>query len=284
MTESEMRTPNLFLIGAMKAGTTTLAAHLVRSPDIEYFAGKEPNIFNNDSLAKVRARLSEGGRGPLKSQWIIDATPNYTRFPEDRTPEYIKALTTEPPRFIYLIRDPVERVVSHYFWNRERYGESLAFSEAVTRDRRYIDPSLYDVQIERYFALFNPDLFHFVKFEAFIHRPEETVAQLLASLGAAPAESLDRGKQLASTNKKMTREARLPRLVTALRSNRSLVELAKFAIPAKHHVRLMRRLTRKVPREEIPQIEKQALRRREFMDSIKRSEALTGLDLSDWCR
>jgi hypothetical protein len=278
----DLRLPNLFLIGAMKSGTTTLAAHLVRSPDVAFLAGKEPQLFNQPDLDAVRARLVEQWRGDPGTPWILDATPNYTRDPDDRTPEHIAALVETPPRFVYLLRDPVERTVSHYFWDRELSGESLPFAEAVARNRRYIDPSLYDVQIERYFKLFDPTTFLFVKFETFVAYPGKAVAEILGWLSAAPAEQLDLDTRAAATDKTVTRVAWAPGLIGALRANRWLVELGKSLVPERHHRAIMRRLTREVPREAVAEADKDSLRRERFLASIARTEALTGLDLSDW--
>jgi hypothetical protein len=277
-----VRLPNLFLIGAMKAGTTTLAAHLVRSPDVAFYAGKEPHIFDAGGLDDIRARLDALGPRDPGTRWVLDATPSYTRFLDNGSAEGIKALVPETPRFIYIMRDPVERVISHYFWNRERYGETLPFMEAVSRDRRYIEPSLYDVQIKRYTALFDPAVFTWLSFEEFVRDPATTVARLLEGLSAAPAKDIDLQKQGASTNKVATREARFPALITTLRANRGLVELAKSVIPERHMAAIIRRLTREIPRMEISDAEKAELHERHFKGLAARTEELTGLDLSHW--
>jgi hypothetical protein len=279
-----VRLPNLFLIGAMKSGTTTLAAHLIRSPDVAFYAVKEPQIFNAGTHHAIRARLDALGPCDPDTRWILDATPNYTRAPDDGSAEAIKAMVSETPRFIYMMRDPVERVISHYFWNRERYGETLPFMEAIARDRRYIEPSLYDVQIKRYISLFDPAAFTWLSFEDFVRDPAATVARLLEGLGAAPAADIDLKKKGSSTNKVVTREARFPRLMTALRANRGLVEFAKLIIPARHIVPIMRRLTREIPRMEIAENEKAEVHERYFKGLAARTEALTGLDLSHWRR
>ena len=165
----EQRTPNLFLIGAQKAGSTFLASHLEQASEIAFFGQKEPNIFSLGDEASCREKL-ESYRIPADApDLLLDASPDYSRSPFiPNVPAMIATISgTREPKFIYIVRDPVERTISHYFWSRQRYGESYTFEEAIERDPRYIEVSQYDRQIEEYLAHFDRDRFFFVKFESY---------------------------------------------------------------------------------------------------------------------
>lgn len=279
--------PNLFLIGAQKSGSTTLASQLVQSADVAYYAQKEPNIFSLPELEACRQRLQLLRRPrPAEPKWLLDASVDYSRYPLfPKTAEHIFRLANGPGlRFIYLVRDPVERTISHYFWNRQNFGETLELWDALESDHRYTTGSQYDVQIERYRAFFPMESFLFVKSEDYFSDIEGTCQSILAWLGAREPNLLDTSKRLASTDKDETRAALFPRFNRLVRSNKQVLRLAKSLIPQKHHVGLNRLLSRAVPRPPIRDEVKREIYARYFADTVDRTEQLTGLDLSDWRR
>jgi len=279
------RTPNLFLIGAQKAGSTFLASHLEQAPQIAFFGQKEPNIFSLGDEDSCRKKL-ETYRIPTNAPpLLLDASPDYSRSPFiPNVPAMIATISgTREPKFIYIVRDPVERTISHYFWSRQRYGESYTFEEAIERDPRYIEVSQYDRQIEEYLAHFDRDRFFFVKFESYIRDPLATLPTILAWANAsmpdvfAPVAEFD-----ASTNKEQTRQPLFPSINRMARRKGIFREVVKTIVPAKHHHRLAGALSKPVPRVTIDNGTKRALRERFFLSSINRTAELTGLNLSDW--
>lgn len=272
------------MIGAMKSGTTTLADHLVKSGDVETFAGKEPQLFNQPDRAGVERRLKAEWRRDRTAKYVLDATPNYSRTLDDRCAELIKAMVPETPRFIYMVRDPVERTISHYFWARQLFGESLPFREAVQRDPQYTEPGLYHFQIAKYFAHFEPERFIFLKFEDFIKNPVATAEDVLARLEAGPPKTLTSTTQLASTNKMTTRDARFPVLMRAIRANRSLVDGIKGVLPPRYLRAIVKSMTKEVPRFDISPEDKGFVYREYFSSVATETENLTGLDLESWTR
>lgn len=278
------RLPNLFLIGAQKGGSTYLASLLEASPDIAFFAGKEPNIFNRDTPDACRKVLRELAGDQQAAKYLLDASVNYTRhpyFPE--TAANLKAVLGDAgPRFIYILRDPVERMISHYFFNRERWGEGLSFNEAITTDDRYVWPGRYDVQIERFLAQFPRGSFYFLTFDALVAAPQQELSRLMHWLGARIPDVLPpAGHARNATDKRFTRSPRYPALNRLVRGNPLLHRLAT-ALPVRWQARLNRIFNQPVPREEIPHSLRCELYRRHFADSVAKAQALTGLDLSAW--
>lgn len=279
------RLPNLFLIGAQKAGSTNLASHLEQAEAIAYFGKKEPNIFSQGSEEKCRARLAKFSIPIDAPEFLLDGSPDYTRAPSiNNVPELIAAIVGKVnPKFIYTIRHPVERTISHYFWSRQRYGETYEFAEALERDQRYIDVSRYDFQIERYLKVFSRDRFHFVQFEDYVSDPLSRLPALLQWIGATMPDRFDPRPEFdAATNKKETRKAIMP-FVNRVAKRPGLVrEIVKKVVPPGQHHRLANLMSKPVPRPQIPTHVKQMLLERHFAESIDRTSELTGLDLSNW--
>jgi hypothetical protein len=100
--------PNLIVIGAMKAGTTSLHAYLSLHPEIFMSANKEPRFFTEEwnwhkGLEWYEAQFPE--RVTIRGE----STPDYTKLPEIRNvPERIHSLIPDV-RLIYLVRDPIDR-------------------------------------------------------------------------------------------------------------------------------------------------------------------------------
>jgi len=160
----DMALPTFFIIGAPKAGTTSLHYYLDQHPQIQMSANKEPRFFagpeNGVPYAPGRIdRLVEyeqlfdpnvGARG--------EASTDYATYPRrEGVPERIKALVPEA-RFLYLVRDPIPRTISHYQMRVAFLGERRSLQEALSDfsdpSSPYIWPSLYASQLERYLRHF----------------------------------------------------------------------------------------------------------------------------------
>jgi len=159
-----MALPTFFIIGAPKAGTTSLHYYLNQHPQIQMSAIKEPRFFApplNPLNEKRRVnRLDKyerlfdpaiGVRG--------EASPNYSEYPfRQGVPERIKKLVPDA-KFVYLVRDPVERTISHYDHLVASEGERRSLTETLSdlSDPRlpYICASLYALQLELYLREFS---------------------------------------------------------------------------------------------------------------------------------
>src|ERR687891_2907647 len=114
--------PNLLIIGAQKWGTTSLHAYLDLHPDVHMSAEKELDFFiadrgwrNGPDWYARRFRDDAAVRG--------EASPNYTAWPVwDGVPERAASLV-RGARLVYLVRDPIERLESHYLQRRLQDGE-----------------------------------------------------------------------------------------------------------------------------------------------------------------
>lgn len=277
--------PNLFLIGAQKGGSTNLFAYINQHPDITPFGKeKEPNIFCASTEEEARERLANSFCGENESTYYIDGSVNYTRYPRFASSvRNIKNICGEKNlKFIYILRNPVNRLISNYFWNAERFGESRSLELAIKSEEQYVQTSLYDLQIDQYLKYFDISQFYFVCFEDFIKSPSQESNKIFEWLELDKVENFAIQNEKNSTNKTITRSARFPIVNNLIWSFHPLRRAINKIFPQKVIDRMVKLLTRVKDRQEIQNNLKQDLLEKYFLDSIQRTAQLTGLNLSKW--
>jgi hypothetical protein len=145
---------HFIIIGAMKAGTTSLFRFLTSHPEISGSAAKELHYFSLDAARFGRVGYSLKFLG-LPGPVVGEASPSYSEYPRfGDTARRIRMLLPRV-KLIYCVRDPVDRMRSHF--NHEilegRQAPSLSESAWTTE---YLGPSLYGLQLERYLRYFEP--------------------------------------------------------------------------------------------------------------------------------
>ena len=167
--------PNLFIVGVQKAGTTALASFLSQHPDICLVEGKEAHVFDDpqyhtatDKFTFAKQKYESKLKHYSGEKFILDATP-ITLF----HPAFIKAASQTCPnaKFIIMLRDPIERALSHYAMTKSRglepHSPTVAFLlepwrmrgvsenlptapfESKYRDQSYLTRGLYQRQISQ---------------------------------------------------------------------------------------------------------------------------------------
>jgi hypothetical protein len=214
--------PSFLIIGAQRAGTTSLFGDLRRHPDVrgptagEEFVRlrKEVHFFDHRfengldwyrsffPLSVERRVARFRGRDLI----VGESTPYYLFHPE--VPSRVAASLPDV-RLIALLRNPVDRAYSHY-QHRHRAGyEKLTFEEALAaEDKRlaggdellltderyrkhhynhaYFRRGLYAEQLERWLALFPREQLLVLRSEDFFAQPLETYAEALDFIGVRP--------------------------------------------------------------------------------------------------
>lgn len=159
-----MPLPNFIIIGAMKAGTSTLHSNLQLHPEIGMSKFKEPSYFNlrykNNDLEWYANQFSENKKINGES------SPNYSKkhlFPGTAERMY-NALPQV--KLIYLTREPIKRVISHLHHNlyRDRLSAN-DIHQTLEKDRSYILTSKYMSQLEEYLLYFERSQFLFITTE-----------------------------------------------------------------------------------------------------------------------
>jgi hypothetical protein len=159
-----MPLPTFFVIGAPRAGTTSLYQYLTLHPEIGMSRLKEPHFFADNIQPPVEQVADLAGYEALFTPDTAvrgEASPSYTCFAQHAgAPERISELVPDA-RFIYLVRDPVDRTVSHYLHRVSVENERRSLTEALgdvdDPANPYTCPSRYATQIERYLRYFPRD-------------------------------------------------------------------------------------------------------------------------------
>lgn len=193
MTEHCVR-PNLFLIGSHKAGTTSLHRYLALHPAVFMCEPKEPCYFAERHVLdfKVReelwgrngenyyCRLFENGRG---CTIVGEASTVYTMLPTVRGVAERLHKFNPNAKLVYLMRDPVQRTISHYWHDVKRLRESRPLLTALREVSRYTDVSYYAMQVKPYFSLFGRERVYTLTFEDLVANPASVLRDLFGWLG-----------------------------------------------------------------------------------------------------
>jgi len=190
-TEGHMRRVNLFLIGAQKSGTTSLYVHLKSHPDIYMCPSKEPSHFIDEQCMKGTGlpyypRLNDYHQlfeGAGNRKYIGEASTLYTKAPKfEGAPKRIFDYNPDA-KLIYVMRDPVERVISHYWHWVRQHRERRPIMEAITQEPHYLWVSRYEWQLSRFFQYFSKEQIKLVVFEKFVLSPSQTMQDIYRWLG-----------------------------------------------------------------------------------------------------
>lgn len=185
--------PDLVIAGAARSGTSMLAAQLGRHPQIDPGSVKEPNYFSREY--DRGQQWYEGLFGDRAPQLLrLDASASYT-YPY--YPQALERLATASPHafVVYIVRNPIERAVSHYLFYRHYFGKERApdFGSALRQSSYYTDVSDYARWVPLLLKAFPDDRVLVVPFEA-LTRSSHSVASVVYRQLQLPPPPLD-GKQ-----------------------------------------------------------------------------------------
>jgi Sulfotransferase domain len=147
--------PTFIVIGAMKAGTTSLYQYLRHHEQVFMSRIKELDFFVAErnwprGLEWYRRQFADAGEATARGE----ASTLYTKWPEfDGVPERIASVLPDV-RLIYVVRDPIVRIRSHYQHRVMTGTETAPPAEALLRDPTYVGCSRYATQLERYLEHF----------------------------------------------------------------------------------------------------------------------------------
>jgi hypothetical protein len=195
----DRRWPNLFIVGAAKAGTSSLYHYLAQHPDVYMAPMKEPHFFSQirpdpsleaffphiadeaDYLALFAAAGAEKVRGEASTSYLWD-------------PDVADAIWQRRPdaKIVAVLRNPIDRAYSHY-WNDVREGiEHRSFADAVSEEvagppgrwgvsSLYVDGGFYAERVKRYLDRFHQNVL-VLFFEHFVADIPGTLRAVLAFL------------------------------------------------------------------------------------------------------
>lgn len=148
--------PDFIIIGAMKCATSTLHEQLARQPGIFMSTPKEPNFFSDDDqyARGIQWYSSLFGAAPPDAL-CGESSTHYTKLPTwPRTIERMVAHVRGGVKLIYVMRHPIDRLISQYIHEWTQRVISCPIDAATDRHPELIEYSRYSMQLRPYFEAF----------------------------------------------------------------------------------------------------------------------------------
>ena len=207
-----MPLPDLFVIGAPKAGSTAVHGALASHPAIFMSSPKEPKFF----LCDGEPPPAQHGPGDAHSrqEWIWDRDAYerlFERAPDgvllgESTPFYLwdadahvrLAAAVPQARLIAVVRDPVDRAYSNWthLWSDGYESESdFVRATELEADRaaagwapfwRYLGLGRYGEQLEHLYRHFSPDQVHLIRYRDLVDEPDAALGGVARFLDIDP--------------------------------------------------------------------------------------------------
>ncbi|WP_123590306.1 sulfotransferase domain-containing protein [Salinisphaera orenii] len=286
------RKPNVFLAGAPKCGTTSLAYWLSQHPECYVSPKKEPHYFGDFLRKKMSLseyeRLFLGASPAHKAR--IDASTSYFTMPE--AIEQIVNYRSDA-KFIVMLRNPIDLAYSLHSEslfggseNKPSFWEAWQLQEDRQRGRRvplacnnpkmldYRQQALLGHALQGLLSYVPPSRIHWIFIEDLATDTPRVYSDVLGFLDLSGDQRTD------FTSKNRSKQNRFPRINRTMRAAgrfRSKIGLPGLGLRAA----LNRYAHREVPREPLSD----KLRRElysSFEEDIRLLEYLTGRDLGHW--
>ncbi len=276
--------PNLLVVGAMKSGTTSLHHYLSLHPQIFMSEDKEPTFFtaekNWNRGVRWYSSLFETDK-PIRGE----SSSDYTKFPAiGGVPERIHSVVPDT-RLVYLVREPVERIVSHYIdaYSFGRVHKPIDHELTSYEGQHFVNCSRYYMQLEQYLEYFEADRILVITSEQLRAQRAETMRAVFEFLGVDPWFTSPGFEDVLYTAEEKRRNARLGYVLLGVADGVRRSSLRPYLSP-----RLMApiralngRTARPIPRPELG-----ASLRGELVDylrpDVERLRAFAGTPLAEW--
>jgi hypothetical protein len=189
--------PNLVIIGAAKSGTTSLHHYLDCHPEISMAAPRESGRLQDNDTGGKEMRFFWREDWRERMQWYQshfagmstpvrgEATPAYSAHPFH--PGVAERVHTVIPdaRLVYVVRDPIDRIISHYIQQRAD-GDKRSFEEQMREYDRannsIVCPSRYATQIDQYLQFFPQSQLLVIDQSKLKHERRATLERIFAFL------------------------------------------------------------------------------------------------------
>jgi hypothetical protein len=244
-----MMKPNFVVLGSMKCGTTSLCDILENHPEVFFSRPKEPDFFCRDEVFAQGGAWYEnifaGAQGKIA---IGEGSTSYTKkllFP--KTAERLAAHLPDA-KFIYMVRHPLDRLVSHYkHWYAgegyltEPYGPE-GFEHRLRQAPDFIDTGLYWKQLSQYRHYYPDERFHIIFFDDFKRDPQKALQDCFQFLGVRTDVAPHEPERVRNPSADRTN----PRWLPALRQFWPF-QVLKSLFPTKTRQKFLRKIQKPLP-------------------------------------
>jgi hypothetical protein len=184
------RLPNFLIIGAMRAGTTTLFQDLETHPDIFMPENKEPAFLCHTRTDRptVLGRYGRLFQNAAPHQLCAEASTAYTKLPDwPGVPAYAKDICGPDLKMVYIVREPIARARSAHHHDISKRDVALPIDRAMREVPRFLDYSRYAMQLDAWLESFPPEQIYVLRFEDYVADRESWARRVCAFLGIDPA-------------------------------------------------------------------------------------------------
>lgn len=202
--DPKLPAPNFFIVGAAKAGTTSLHAYLSQHPEVFMSKLKEPNYFSSFMVRPEFDNFIPVIRDSIAYQDLFLGSESYKAVGE-ASPSYLSDVDAAVrirsaipnAKIIISLRNPVQRAYSHYLMDYHEGRESRPFPQALEADQarsekgwgvsfQYVELGLYADQVERYLNAFGRDKVLVILFEDLIRETAIVMQEVARFLDVDP--------------------------------------------------------------------------------------------------
>jgi hypothetical protein len=279
--------PNLFVIGAGKAGTSSLHYYLDQHPDIYMSRVKEPYFFER---ADWREKIGwYESLFPKPTALRGESSTSYSAYPvRPDVPRRIRELTPDA-KLIYIVRDPIDRIAAHYAQHLGRGLETRSLAEAVQSAlsdgddpvNPYLCMSRYATQVEQYLQHFPLERIHVIDQVDLQRKRAHTLRAVFRFLGVDDSFNSPAFTEVLNTQ---ADQVRFNRLGTLLRFSRP-AQLIEQRVPRNLRIWVTKPLIRLLSEPvERPTFSDELHERLtgELRPEVERLRELTGMQFADW--
>lgn len=170
---------DLMIIGSQKSATTTLFDILQTSNKVNGSSEKEPDFFSKNNwrsgLEKYHSLFSGENNG-LK----LEASTQYTFYPHIENKNIVKDIYEYNPsmKFIYIIRNPIDRIISAYMHSYQSCLVSGTIDEIILENKYFIDVTRYAEQIKPYIEMFGRKQILILDFSDVVSNIDKTISEI----------------------------------------------------------------------------------------------------------
>lgn len=285
--------PNFIIVGAPKAGTTSLYHYLSEHPQVFMSEPKEVNFFSKaeieaqglyyqDFKVKDLSGYEKLFDGSLDKKAIGEGSVSYLFYP--KTPRKIKDAIPDV-KIIILLRNPLERGYSHYLMDFRLGLVNLTYDEIVFKRKKhknldlyyqqYVELGLYYEQVKRYLEIFGKTQVK-IYFQEKLRTDSDKVIQDLY-------EYLEIDKSFLPNMSQEHNAYSMPKnsLIQKVYSSHTIRRILSKIFPSSAKERLLTAFFERVKKPELtPETKKHLLSI--YEPDIKNLEGLLNCDLSRW--
>jgi hypothetical protein len=277
--------PNLIIIGAAKCGTNSLHRYLGCHPEVYMSEPKELRFFTKNWH---RGLLWYESKFPVDYPVRGESSPQYTVYPMiTGTPGRMHSVIPDA-KLIYLVRDPIDRVVSAYLERLGQFREDRELETILARfeksrhaHNQYIHGSKYFRQMEQYLVHYDASRILVITLESLKAARAATLERVFRFLGVDERFRTDGFDVVWNQGSRKRRKSWFGRLIYPY-SVRKALHNGKIPYPVvKAYKRVVYLTGRPIVR---PSLSSDMIDRlmTTFRDDVRKLRVLTGESFAEW--